>query len=82
VIFPPSSRLPRPRNGEGESIWTVPLLCAEGGEKEPQVGLVAPEDGPRPEADAMILPLTPDEALVVDVTGGCETLSAAGGEEL
>jgi hypothetical protein len=31
----------------------VPLLCTEGGEKEPQVGLVAPEDGRRS------LPVTP-----------------------
>jgi len=38
---------------------------AEGGEKEPQVGLVAPEDGRPTEAEAMILTLTPDEALVV-----------------
>jgi len=36
----PPSRLPRPWNGEGEAIWMVPLLRAEGGEKEPQVGLV------------------------------------------
>jgi len=28
----------------------VPLLRAEGGEKEPQVGLVAPADGRPPEA--------------------------------
>jgi len=61
------SRPPRPWNGEGEAIWMVPLLRAEGGEKEPQVGLVAPEDGRPTEAKAMILPLTPDEALVVDV---------------
>jgi hypothetical protein len=51
----------------------VPLLRAEGGEKEPQVGLVAPEDGRPTEAEAMILPLTPDEALVVDVTRGLDS---------
>jgi hypothetical protein len=40
----------------------VLLLRAEGCE-EPQVGLVASEDGRPPEAEAMILPLAPDEAL-------------------
>jgi hypothetical protein len=29
-----SSRLPRPWIGEVEAIWTMPLLRAEGGEKE------------------------------------------------
>jgi len=29
----------------------MPLLRAEGGEKEPQVGLVAPEDGRTTEAE-------------------------------
>ena len=43
-------RLPRPSNGEGEAIWMLPLLRAEGGEEEPQVGLVAPDDG-RPTAE-------------------------------
>jgi hypothetical protein len=42
----------------------VPLRRAEGGEKEPQVGLVAPDDGRPTEAETMILPLTADEALV------------------
>ena len=45
----------------------VPLLRAEGGEKESQFGLVAPEDVRPTEAEPMILPRTPDEALVVDV---------------
>jgi hypothetical protein len=58
------SRLLRPWIGEGEGIWLVPLLRAEGGEKEPQVGLVAPEEDGRPtEAETMTLPLKPDEAL-------------------
>jgi len=48
----------------------VPFLRAEGGEEEPQVGLVAPEDGRLTGAKAMILPHTPDEALVVDVARG------------
>jgi len=51
----------------------VPLLLAEGGEKEPQVGLVAPEDARPPEAEATFLPLTPDEALVVDVARGLDS---------
>ena len=51
----------------------MPLLRAEGDEKEPQVGLVAPEDGRPPEAKAMTLPLPPNEALVVDVAGGLDS---------
>jgi hypothetical protein len=51
----------------------VPLLRAEGGEEEPQV---ATEDGRPTEAETKISPLSPDEALVVDVTRGLElTLS-------
>jgi len=34
----------------------VPLLRAEGGEKESQFGLVAPEDGRPTEAETMVLP--------------------------
>jgi hypothetical protein len=48
----------------------VPLLRAEGGEEESQVGLVVPEDVRATEAETMILPRTPDEALVVDVARG------------
>ena len=33
----PPSRLPRSWNGEGEASWKVPLLRAEGGEKESPV---------------------------------------------
>jgi len=32
------------KNSEGEVLGMVPLLRAEGGEKESQFGLVAPED--------------------------------------
>jgi len=56
--------------------WRTSGTSAEGGaaaarrgrrgEKELQVGLVASEDGRPPEAEAMILPLTLDEAFVVD----------------
>jgi hypothetical protein len=42
----------------------VPLLRAESGEEEPQVCLVATEDGCPTEAEAMVLPLPPDEAVV------------------
>ena len=44
------------------------LLRAEGRKKEAEVGLEAAEDGRTPEAEAMVLPLAPDEALVVYVT--------------
>jgi hypothetical protein len=72
-VTTPPSQLLRPWNGEGEAIWTVPLLRAKGGEKEPQVGLVATEDGRPTEAEAMILQLSPDEALVVDVARGLDS---------
>jgi len=49
----------------------VPLLRAEGGEEESQVGLVVLEDIRATEAETMILPRTPDETLVVDVATWC-----------
>ena len=48
----------------------MPLLRAESGEKEAQVCLEATKDGCTPIAKAMVLPRSPDEALVVDVAGG------------
>jgi hypothetical protein len=51
----------------------VLLLRAEGGEKESHFGLVALEDGRPTEAETMILPLTPDESLVVDVARGLDS---------
>jgi hypothetical protein len=51
-VTTPPSRLPRSWNGEGEAIWKVPLLRAEGGEKESQFGLVAPKDCRPTEAEA------------------------------
>jgi hypothetical protein len=48
------------------------VLRAEGGEKESQFGLVPPEDGRPTEAETMFLPLTPDEALVVNVARGLD----------
>ena len=69
----PPSRLPRSWNGEGEVLGVVPLLRAEGGEEESQVGLVVPKDVRSTEAETMILPRTPDEALVVDVARGLDS---------
>ena len=37
--------------------------------------MVCPEEGSPAEAEAMVLPLPPDEALVVDVTRGLDTRS-------
>jgi hypothetical protein len=51
----------------------VPLLRAEGGEEESQCGLVVPEDIRATEAETMILPRTPNEALVVDVARGLDS---------
>ena len=51
----------------------MPLLRAEGGGEKSYVFLVAPEDGRPTEAEALILPLTPDEALVVDVIRGLDS---------
>jgi hypothetical protein len=45
----------------------VALLCVEGGEKESQVGSEAAEDARAAEADAMVLAISSNEALVVDV---------------
>jgi hypothetical protein len=45
LLWPLPSQPPRSWNGEGEVLGVVPLLRAEGGEKESQFGLVAPEDG-------------------------------------
>jgi hypothetical protein len=53
-------------------LAVAPLLRAEGGEKESQFGLVAPKDVRPTEAETMILPLTPDEALVVDIARGLD----------
>jgi len=42
AVTTPPSRPPRSWNGEGEVLGVVPLLRAEDGEEESQVGLVAP----------------------------------------
>ena len=43
-------------------------MCAQGREEEAQISLVAPEDVGPAEAEEVILPLPPDEPLVVDVS--------------
>ena len=58
----------------------MPLLRAESGEKEAQVGLEATKDGCTPIAKAVVLSRAPDEALVVDVVGGlnsCDVIKQA-----
>jgi hypothetical protein len=66
-VTTPPSRPPRSWDGEGEVLGVVPLLRGEGSEEESQFGLVVSEDIRATEAETMILPRTPDEALVVDV---------------
>ena len=46
------------------------LERAESREKEAEIGLEATKNGCAPIAKVVVLPLPPDEALVVDVTGG------------
>jgi hypothetical protein len=68
TVTTPPSRSPRAWNGEGEVLLgVVPLLSAQGREEEAQISLVAPEDVGPAEAEAAILPRTPDEPFVVDV---------------
>jgi len=69
-VTTPPSRLPRPLKGKGEVIGMVHLLHSEGGEEEAQVCLVSTEHGYPTEAEAIVLLLLSDEALVVDVTSG------------
>ena len=49
---------------------SVPLLRAKLREEEAEVGLEATKKGYAPLAKVVVLPLLPDEAFVVDVTGG------------
>ena len=63
----PPSRSPRAWNGEGEVLGVVPLLCAQGREEEAQISLVAPEDVGPAEAEAVILPRTPDEMRLYEI---------------
>ena len=51
----------------------LPLLRTKCGEEESQVGLVVPEDVRPTEAETMILPRPPDEALVLDVARGLDS---------
>ncbi len=73
TVTTPPLRPPRAWNNEGEVLGVVPLLGAQGREEEAQVGLVAPKDVGPAEAETVILPRTPDEALVVDVARGLDS---------
>ena len=60
----------------------MPLLRAESGEKEGQVGLESTKDGCASIAKAVVLSRAPDAALVVDVAGGlnsCDVVKQADG---
>ena len=60
----------------------MPLLRAESGEKEAEISLEATKDGCTPIAKVMVLPRTPDEALVVDIArglNGCDVVKQANG---
>ena len=60
----------------------MPLLRAESSEKEAEVSLEATKDGCTQIAKAMVLPRSPDEALVVDVARGlnsCDMVKQANG---
>ena len=48
----------------------MPLLRTESRKKEAEIGLEATKNGCAPIAKVVVLPLSPDEALVVDVAGG------------
>ena len=53
---------------KGEVLRVAALLRAEGREEETEVSMEEAEDGRTMEADAMVLMLAPDEALVVNVS--------------
>jgi len=53
--------------GQRRSASGGAVVRAEGSQEEHEVGLGASVDGRPMEADMMVLPLAPDEALVVDV---------------
>jgi len=69
-------RSPATWEGKGEVTRVVALLRAEGGEEGPQ-GLEAAEDGRAAEADEVVLVLSSNETLVVDVTGGIDSSRVA-----
>ena len=78
-----NARLRRPpppyeRRGKREASGSMPLLRAESGQKEVE----ATKDGCTPIAKAMVLPRSPDEALVVDIAlglNGCDVVKQANG---
>ena len=48
----------------------MPLPRTESREKEAEISLEATKNGCTPKAKAMVLPRSPDEALVVDIARG------------
>ena len=60
----------------------MPLLRTKSCKKEAKVRLEATKDGCTPIAKAMVLPRSPDEALVVDIArglNGCDVVKQANG---
>ena len=60
----------------------MPLLRTKSCKKEAKVRLEATKDGCTPIAKAMVLPRSPDEALVVDIASGlngCDVVKQANG---
>ena len=60
----------------------MPLLRTKSSKKEAEISLEATKDGCTPTAKAMVLPRSPDEALVVDIArglNGCDVVKQANG---
>ena len=58
----------------------MPLLRTESRQKEAEISLETTKNGCTPLAKMVVLPLSPDEALVVDVAGGlngCDVIKPA-----
>ena len=76
----PPSRVALPWRKKGEVSWSVPLLRAESRQEEAEVGLEATKNGCTPIAKVVVLPRSPDEALIVDVArglNGCDVIKQA-----
>ena len=60
----------------------MPLLRTKSCKKEAEISLEATKDGCTPIAKVMVLPRTPDEALVVDIArglNGCDVVKQTNG---
>ena len=60
----------------------MPLLRAESRKKEAEISLKATKNGCTPIAKVMVLPRSPDEALIVDIArglNGCDVIKQADG---